>query len=525
MCTHLNRTGAKYYFRRPVPKDLLGYFQTATGKPRTEWKFSLGTADRESAKLALRPYELETDELIAEARQMLAAAEAPDAIPSAEEQRAQEEQDAAALNEEARKTRYEARRDLRTEVRARMMLSTAELSPQEAAWRDLVNERGKDAEIYRQAAQGQQAANDALAGRTSGRTLEALLEAYEADKSPRWSGSSKKAVVPVFRLLRDVFPGRDIGSITRDEARGVMGLLQSLPTNLGKRKELKGLTISQAVEKSRQMGLPTIAPKTINDGYLIHIAAVFNWAVKEHWVPSTPFSGLSVFDPVDDEDRRDPFTVEQLNTLFHSGLWSTPWQTGKGRAGDYWVPLLCLYHGLRNGEAAGLRVDDIGEEEGFPVLRIRPYEDQRLKTKESRGTLAIHPELLRLGFLEHVAHRRTANEVLMFPEGTANDRGQVGAKLGERFSDKVKALGLVGRKLGMHSFRHNFEDRIRAAELPERTGLALARRSEAGSSRIYGDGLSARQKADAIAKISYSGLDLSHLRPETRKNPLPLREE
>jgi hypothetical protein len=38
------------------------------------------------------------------------------------------------------------------------------------------------------------------------RTIEKLLDAYEADKGARWSGSSKKAVVPVFRLLRDVFP-------------------------------------------------------------------------------------------------------------------------------------------------------------------------------------------------------------------------------------------------------------------------------------------------------------------------------
>ena len=94
-----------------------------------------------------------------------------------------------------------------------------------------------------------------------------------------------------------------------------------------------------------------------------------------------------------------------------------------------------------------------------------------------------------------------------------NSRGQVGAKLGERFSAKVKRLGLEGRKLGMHSFRHNFEDRLREAELPDRTAMALARRREAGSRGGYGDGLSLRAKADAISKIEYPSLDLSHLIP------------
>jgi hypothetical protein len=33
MCTYLNRTGATYYFRRPVPDDLLGHFRTERGNP------------------------------------------------------------------------------------------------------------------------------------------------------------------------------------------------------------------------------------------------------------------------------------------------------------------------------------------------------------------------------------------------------------------------------------------------------------------------------------------------------------
>jgi integrase len=344
-----------------------------------------------------------------------------------------------------------------------------------------------------------------------GRTIDKLIEAYESDKSPGWSGSSKKAVVPVFRLLRDVFPARAVTSITREDARNVLKILEGLPANLGKRKELRGLTVPQAVEKGRKLELPTIQPKTINDAYLMHISSMFNWARKEQWVAVNPFEGLSVHDPVHDSERRDPFTTDQLKALFSKAPWGAPWKTGGDKPGAYWVPLLCLFHGLRNGEAAGLRVEDIGEDDGLAVLMVRPYEGQRLKNSEARGTLPVHPELVRLGFLQYVAERRQAGEVLLFPEGTANSRGQVGAKLGERFSAHIKGFEFIGKKLGMHSFRHNFEDRLRAAEVPDRTALALARRSEAGSSQIYGHGLSARQKSDAIAKIGYPGLDLSHL--------------
>ncbi len=343
------------------------------------------------------------------------------------------------------------------------------------------------------------------------RTLEELLTAYEADKGPRWSGSTRKGVAPVFRLLRDVFPGRGVKSITREDARTVQELLKRLPLNLGRRKELAGLTVPQAVEKGEALGLPTIQPKTINDGYLLHIASVFNWARKEQWVPSNPFEGLSVHDAVNDAERRSAFSDDQLSTILHSGLWRAPWAPDGRKAGDYWVPLLCLFHGLRNGEAAGLRVEDIGTDDGIPVLHLREYGERKLKTAGSRATLPIHPQLLQLGFLDYVAARRGAEEFLLFPEGTVNQRGQVGAKLGERFSAFVKSLNLIGTKLGMHSFRHSFEDGLRRAELAERTSSALSRRIEPGSGKAYGDGMSTRQKAEALAKVTYPGLDLSHL--------------
>ena len=161
----------------------------------------------------------------------------------------------------------------------------------------------------------------------------------------------------MFRLLRDVFPGRDVRTITREDARAVVKLLEALPANLGKRKELRGLTVPKAVERGKALGLPTIQPKTINDAYLLHIASLFNWARKEQWIASSPFEGLAAHDPVHDAERRDPFTGEQLQTLFTSKPWHRPWSAGDEKPGAYWVPLLCLFHGLRNGEAAGLRVE------------------------------------------------------------------------------------------------------------------------------------------------------------------------
>ena len=346
---------------------------------------------------------------------------------------------------------------------------------------------------------------------SSPRSVSSVLAAYEQDKEAGWSTSSKKNFAPVARLLRDVFSDRDIATITRNEAKNVRTLLQSLPVALGRQKALKELTIPDAVKKGRELGLPVIAAKTINAIYLTTITAVFNWAIAEQLTSSNPFKGLSVVDPVAARDRRDRFEVPQLNLIFKSGPWASPWADDGRRSGAFWVPLLCLFHGLRLAEAAGLRVEDVGQEAGVSVLHIRPYEGRTLKTADARAMLPIHPELQRLGFVAFVDAQREAGAVLLFPDGVATKGREVGANLGARFSRHVRRLELKGTKLGMHSFRHNFEDALREAQLPIRTSLALARRTESGSSNVYGGGLSTKLKAEALAKVSYPGLDLSHL--------------
>ncbi|ANY21155.1 hypothetical protein A6F68_02661 [Tsuneonella dongtanensis] len=506
-----------YDYRRPIVAEDQTFWRGPNGAPKKEWSRSLRTKDRREAISRLADaadlFDAERDAQLARHR----AEAAPERAMESDRER--EEREAAKAALAAQQARRDARRELRIEKRRRARMSTAELSPEEAAWHDLLQEREAELAELRQAIDGQRGANAALGGRNvpphaAGSfegTVSDLIAAYEADKAPSWSGSSKKAVQPVFRVLRDELGNRAVDGVNRQDARDLVKLVELLPTQIGKRRELAGLPIREAVTKGGKLGLPTIKPKTVNDVYLIHIAAMFNWAVKEQWIASSPFVGLQVHDPVDDADRRDAFTAEQLKTLFSSGPWGEPWTPNAGRVGDYWVPLLCLFHGFRNGEAAGVRVEDVGEEGGVPVVRITEYDGRTIKTTGSRGTLPVHPELLRMGFLDYAAARRAAKETLLFPEGVTNSRGQTGAKLAERFSKHVKRLGFTGRKLGMHSFRHNFEDRLRAAELPDRTALALARRAEAGSSRIYGDGLSARQKAVALSKVEYRGLSLSHL--------------
>lgn len=351
------------------------------------------------------------------------------------------------------------------------------------------------------------------------RTVSELIAAYEAEKRARWRISTRTAFDPVARLLRDFLGNHTVPSVDRGAAREVLEIVKALPVRMGSRRALAGLSVCAAVEEGRRLGLETIGPATINRGYMSHISALFGFAVKEGWTASNPFVGLGVADPVAAIDKRDPFTIPQLQKLFTAAPWDSPTLHEVQKPGRYWVPLIALFTGMRLGEAAGLRVIDVEELDGIPCFRLRPYDSpdygqRRLKNDESRRDVPVHTALERLGLLSFVAHRKNEAQPgdLLFPDGKPNVRGQWGAKLGEWFVSHLRGQEIKGTKLGMHSFRHVFEDRLRAVGLSGRPeGLRLTGRAGGGTEGDYGSGYVSVTLQAALERVTYPGLDLSHL--------------
>jgi integrase len=336
-----------------------------------------------------------------------------------------------------------------------------------------------------------------------GHTLADLEAAYTADRLVNLSESTKLAYRPVFRLLRGFFgPEKPLSAITREDGRELVKLIQKLPAGLGKNPALKGVTIRQAVDIGQRMGLPTLSAKTVKVGYLGLASSIFGWALRESWMSLNPVAGIEVKDPVADKDRRDPFSVEQLNRIFAAAPW-TPRDESKPIR--FWAPLLALFHGLRRGEIAKMRTAEVALVEGVQTMRISSG-----KTKNAARLLPVHPEVLRLGFMEFVEARRGGSDPMLFPGEEANGRGQWGDGLSDWFLRRLDKLDIRGTKLGMHSFRHCFEDRLREAGLHGTAiGAELAGRTKSGMvAAAYGSGFATRALAEAIGKIAYPGVRL-----------------
>ena len=137
MCTHLQKRGAVYYFRRTIPKALQSAFDG-----QTQWMHSLGTKDLAEGKRLARLAGTETDKRIDDAMNsatIATAAASRQSIaswPYAEwqiEDAEYQEQDS--YRQEAE---YEGRADLRDALTEQFKLASDALTPREMAARDLL---------------------------------------------------------------------------------------------------------------------------------------------------------------------------------------------------------------------------------------------------------------------------------------------------------------------------------------------------------------------------------------------------
>lgn len=352
------------------------------------------------------------------------------------------------------------------------------------------------------------------------------------------------------RLLQECFGNdKELESLTREDMHRLFDTLRKLPSNAVKR--YKGKTLLQAIEAADKADDPRRLSDTTLRNNFIQISSMFNMAVEERLMSQNPAKSRLLRGSFNLETERPPkaqFTIDELNQLFRAPLYTgcdddeygyAKKGLNRPRRGRFWVPLLSLFQGFRCNEACQLYTEDIITTDDFTYITIRRLtekgelaEDKTTKTATSRREVPIHPELIKIGFLDHVAARqKDTSSPLLFPDlilGCRNYRSDPFSKWFTRF--KEATLG-TGNKATFHSFRHQFRDATRDAGLSSESVDVLGGwgRTKDKSKNHYGRGVRfLRVLAREIAKIEYPGLDLSHLYPKPllppTKKPANLRE-
>ncbi|MFC5707300.1 site-specific integrase [Aeromonas eucrenophila] len=226
-----------------------------------------------------------------------------------------------------------------------------------------------------------------------------------------------------------------------------------------------------------------ISFKTKSD-YLAAHKQFFRWCVTLAYCSRNPFEGLTAGKKPSrraDNDRVR-WHRPQLAQLFAS-LRSKQSQKGKKlRIQDWWVPLLCLYAGLRPSEACQLKTQNIKQIEGVWCLEVEAGEaDQQLKTDNAYRTVPLHSALTGHQFFDYVALRRQQGKKYLFddkPSGKDNDWSH---NLVCRFQRHLNEAGIIGKgRPTIYGMRHTFVDELQQADVSEHIVAELVGHSKKG---------------------------------------------
>lgn len=228
-------------------------------------------------------------------------------------------------------------------------------------------------------------------------------------------------------------------------------------------KELADYQAADAYSFIEQLRKAGNTSSTIS-GKLEFLSSMFKHAIKTHeasdyWkVRGNPFAEQQPEPENDEQQPRIPYSQDDLLKLV-TGLLKVRKQVEPHR---FWVPLVALFSGARQGEVCQLRTVDVELEGKIPVFKFwhRPAHRQKMKWRKER-TCPVHPTLVRLGFMDFVEQQRKHKHDRLFHTLSYSPSkkwsGKIRSWWNKSFTPAILGeTGITGKTF--HSLRKSFTD-------------------------------------------------------------------
>lgn len=307
-----------------------------------------------------------------------------------------------------------------------------------------------------------------------------------------------------------------VSQIDRNLCREFRDTIDSLPSNITKHfPDYENMDLKSLVSEATRKSLPRMKRAT-QSKYITMLKSVLASAVVEGHLSTNPAQDLKprgVKTPP--KQARNAFDAEDLNRIFHTAPY-TP--SSERRSARYWAALVGLFTGMRQNEICQMDIGDIRRSpDGVWYIDVNDDgEDKSVKNERSRRAIPIHSELIKLGFVAFASDEQERRETgKLFEEVRRAPDRNYGYLLSRWFNQTfLKHAQAKTSKKSFHSLRHSFRDALRRARTPQDFVDQIGGWNSNGrvvTSENYGDGLHLSDLAQEVEKISYPGLDLSHL--------------
>ncbi|MBB5092596.1 integrase [Pseudochrobactrum saccharolyticum] len=350
-------------------------------------------------------------------------------------------------------------------------------------------------------------------------SIRTAIESFMALKDTVWVPKTKADYKRCLLLASDVIGAdRPLSSVKADDIRKVRDVLMSMPANAFKTYVVSGQSLKKIITDNADGS--KLAFKT-REKYFTMIRTFFKWAVDEEKLAQMPGKGIKLVGGMKEAEieERDPYSKDELLKIFSSPLYAGSKSfsrryipgTMTERDDYFWIPIVALYTGMRLGEIVQLRLTDLKSEDGVPYFNVSLDGDKQktVKTAQSIRRVPVHPILISLGLLTYAAAREKANRQRLFDDIKPSKTGYYSANFSKWWGRYSRKITVHTDKTAFHSFRHNFTDALREAEVADDVSRQLTGHADkpGDSHARYGTKASLKRLREGIIKISYGSID------------------
>ncbi|HBD5336855.1 site-specific integrase [Escherichia coli] len=301
-------------------------------------------------------------------------------------------------------------------------------------------------------------------------TIASLFEQYEAENAQNWKPATLRENKASHAALIEIFDylglGADANTVTRADVLRVRDVLQQLPRN--RKQRFKDVPLADLL--SREDKTDCLDVVTINNKYLIKMAAVFRWAVRNDLIKKNMTEGLELKVPQRKaSEARNAFSTEQVGQLLAAAQVYS--QRPSGKPYHYYVTALAAITGARLNEIAQLQVKDVRTTEAGTVYIHINEDDSSLPGKSIKNAHSDRCVPLVDGaygfiladFMALVETRRGAegDDAMVF-DGLRLMKNGYGEQVSKWFNRTLLPKVLADRSgLAFHSFRHTVATQLK----------------------------------------------------------------
>ena len=370
----------------------------------------------------------------------------------------------------------------------------------------------------------------------------------------RLEETSEKEIGELNRNINDfieVIGDLPIAQINKNVVSDYISFETRLPPQRRKSPKYRDLSIPQLLELE---GIETQSILNVNKR-ISKMSVFANWCVRQGFINESPFKDMQLSIKKNKSSGREPFNAKDLRRIlaketflkwtvgFHhkhnpshnetgwfpkgKENWGTTIKSStrnktlpakpsgaKNQMPYYWIFPLGILSGLRTNEMCQLRCSDVRKENRIWMIHVEDTEDTSVKSSAGIRKVPVHPQLIKLGFIEYIAKQRRKKKERIFWELTKSRDGyskQVSRHYNERL---LPALGVWKKNVKvLYCTRHTFINKLYSEKVDENVIKTLVGHEKEFTMKHYGgDPFSPERLLEEISKVSFSGINWNGLK-------------